>query len=199
MAVGDQNNGVRAGLRPKFVVAFALQTVVIAALLVGIQQWLVRQAMIRQTVEQGRAVANTIESTAGYYVLFGLTDDLRNIVTDVGRTASVDYADFTTADGKPLAASKPQVPPSLEGHALRREQGATIGGDAHLFIVPFYENRADAQNPNAKAKGYFRLVLNESQARQATRSILNWNLLATALVLSLATALAAFLVAPLII
>ena len=199
MAVGDQNSGVRAGLRPKFVVAFALQTVVIAALLVGIQQWLVRRAMIRQTVEQGRAVANTIESTAGYYVLFGLTDDLRNIVTDVGKSPSVDYADFTSADGKPLAASKPQVPPILSGRAMRREEGVAIGDDAHLFIVPFHESRADAQNPNAKAKGYFRLVMNESQAREATKSILNWNLLATALVLSLATALAAFLVAPLII
>jgi methyl-accepting chemotaxis protein len=191
MAVQSSNNlTVRAGLRPKIVLAFALQTIVIAMLLVGIEQWLVRRAMIQQTVEQGRAVANTIESTAGYYVLFGLTDDLRNIVTDLKKSPSVDYADFVNTDGKPLAASATTVPEALANRALRREEGAQAGREQHIYVVPFYENRADAANANARPKGFFRLVLNESQAKAAVTQIRNWNLLATLLVLALAVALA---------
>lgn len=73
---GQKENEVRVGLRSKFIGAFAVQTLLVALLILGIQQYLVRRAMIRQTVEQGDAIAKTIRSTAAYYVIFGLTDDL---------------------------------------------------------------------------------------------------------------------------
>ena len=189
MAVGNSIE-VSGGLRPKLVLAFAAQTIVVAALLVGIQQILVRRAMIRQTVEQGRAIANTIESTAGYYVLFGLTDDLKNIVADVARSPSVDYADFTNADGKVLAASAPNVPTVLAGRALKREEGVLGGSDQHIYVVPFREARTEGATAPAAPKGYFRLVLNESQARMGVAQTRNWNLLATLGVLALAVGLA---------
>ena len=194
MAVGSSNTfSVRGGLRPKFVLAFATQTIIVAALLVGIQQWLVRRAMIRQTVEQGRAIASTIESTAGYYVLAGDTDDLKNIVNDLGKNPSVDYADFTDAGGKLLAASSSTVPESLAGRKLEHEEGRVVVPGSHLYTVAFYEKRDAASNSTtAQPKGYFRLLLNETQARAAVATIRNWNLLVTLLVLALAVVLAWF-------
>src|SRR3990170_5168869 len=106
LVTADQVKGVAgAGMRTKFIVAFAVQTIVIAVCIVLVQQWLVRRAMERQTVDQGRAIANTIDATAAYYVLFGLTDDLKNITTDLKRNASIAYADFVGADGGVLAAT----------------------------------------------------------------------------------------------
>src|SRR4051794_16582762 len=102
--------GRRFGLRPKFIAAFAVQTIVIAVLIVAIEQVRLRQSMTSQTVEQGGAIASTIESTAGYYVLFGLTDDLRKIVDDLVKNPSVSYADFTSSDGKVMVASGPATP-----------------------------------------------------------------------------------------
>ena len=84
------------GLRWKFIAAFAGLTIVIALLIVAIEQVRVRRSMTQQTVDQGAAIASTIESTAGYYVLFGLTDDLHKIVDDLMKNASVSYTDFTS-------------------------------------------------------------------------------------------------------
>ena len=60
MLVQDQQAGglFRAGLRTKFITAFALQTLIIAAGILVIHQWLVRRAMERQTVLQARAIEN---------------------------------------------------------------------------------------------------------------------------------------------
>ncbi|HYH06796.1 MAG TPA: methyl-accepting chemotaxis protein [Thermoanaerobaculia bacterium] len=192
MLVGQEDSDVRFGLRAKFVIGFAVPTALIALLLLGLQQWLVRRAMIAQTVEQGRAIVQTVEATAGYYVLFGLTDDLRNIATDLGRNQSVEYAEFLDANRKVLAASKPAVPPVLAGHTSPRANGEVIGEDLHLYTVPFYETKADAANPNATPKGYFRLLMNESQANAALASLRRWNLGMTVLILALAGTLAWF-------
>ncbi|HEY0144507.1 MAG TPA: methyl-accepting chemotaxis protein [Thermoanaerobaculia bacterium] len=190
MAAGTPENQVRFGLRAKFVAAFALQSVLIALLILGIQQFLVRRAMINQTVEQGAAIAQTIESTAGYYVIFGLTDDLKSITTDLGRSTSVDYAEFLSGEGKILAATKPAVPQDLRNRPLRRENGTETANGSHVYTVPFYETKADASNPAAKPKGFFRLLMNESQAESAIRSLRGWNALITAGVLILASILA---------
>src|SRR4051794_853635 len=99
------------GLRSKFILAFAIQTIIVAVMIVSIEQYRVRQTIVAQTIEHGTAIASTIDSTAGYYVLFGLNDDLKKIVEDLRRNPSVEYADFTGSDGKPLAASSPIVPP----------------------------------------------------------------------------------------
>ena len=91
MLAGNQKEtGARLGIRAKFVLAFALPALVVAISLVVIQQMLVRRAMISQTVEQGSAIADTISATAGYYVMFGLTDDLKKIVADLRKNPSVE-------------------------------------------------------------------------------------------------------------
>lgn len=189
MLAGNETN-VRVGLRSKFIAAFALQTVLIALIILGIQQWLVRRAMIRQTVEQGEAIARTIESTAGYYVIFGLTDDLKNIIGDLKSSPSVQYADFLAGDGKVLAATSTTVPDILKNRALHAEHGTATAAQEHVYVVPFFETRADATNPNASPKGFFRLLMNESQAEGAIRSLRGWNAGITVAVLIIAVLLA---------
>ncbi|HUP59220.1 MAG TPA: methyl-accepting chemotaxis protein [Thermoanaerobaculia bacterium] len=178
------------GLRSKFVAAFALQTILAALLILGIQQFLVRRAMIAQTVEQGSAIAQTIRSTAGYYVIFGLTDDLKNIAADLGKSASVEYAEFLDGSGKVLAATTPQVPDVLAKRELKRESGAPVGRGLHVYTVPFYESKADEANPAAKPKGYFRLLMNETQAQIALGRLRAWSAGIVVLVLIVATTLA---------
>jgi methyl-accepting chemotaxis protein len=184
------DSSVRVGLRSKFVGAFALQSLLIALIILGIQQWMVRRVMIRQTVNQGSAIARTVEATAGYYVLFGLSDDLRGIANDLGTDPSVEYVDFLAADGKVLAASKDAVPVVLSTRPLQREQATATADGHYIYIVPFHENKTDAANPTARPKGYFRLLLNERQAGEAIRSLRGWNAGIMVAVLILASALA---------
>jgi len=193
MPVGDHSQShVRIGLRAKFIIAFAVPILVIAILLLVLQQVLVRRAMIRQTVEQGEAIAQAIEATAGYYVIFGLTDDLKNIVSDLGKSNSVQYAAFLDGSGKVLAATKVDMPPELANRALRREHGDEAGKDLHVYTVPFYESKGDAANPRVTPKGYFRLLMNEAQATAALASLRTWNAGLSALILFVAIALAWF-------
>jgi len=187
---GPRQNKVRVGLRSKFVGTFALQTVLIALAILGIQQLLVRRAMIRQTVEQGAAIADTIESTAGYYVLFGLTDDLKGITSDLAKNSSIEYAEFLGADAKVLAATRDAVPAILKDRPLARESGTATGAGLHVYTVPFYETKADATNPGAKPKGFFRLLMNERNAEDALAALRGWNAMITVGVLILASALA---------
>lgn len=189
MSAVDQNDtGVRFGLRSKFVLAFASATILIALILLLLQQYLVRRAMIRQTVEQGSAIARAIEATAGYYVIFGLTDDLKAIVTKLAQNRSVEYAEFRDGSGKVLASSKAEVPAPLVNRPLQKEEGALTGENLHAYTVEFYETN----EATGKPKGYFRLLLNESTAKAALSSLWTWNLAITALVLALASLLAWF-------
>jgi methyl-accepting chemotaxis protein len=192
MPIDDRNEAVRAGLRAKLVIAFAVLAVLVALLLLFIQQSLVRRALIRQMVEQGTAIAQTIQATADYYVIFGLTDDLKNIVTDIGRTPSVTYAEFLDANGQILAATAPVQPTSVTTRALVREEGESLGDGLHVYTVPFFEERAQASAPASKPKGFFRLVMNESRAESALAELRGWNSVVTVLVLILASTLAWF-------
>ena len=191
MLVADNQSKTqsRFGLREKFIAIFALQTLVIAGVILLIERYAVKKAMTDQTVQQGSAIAETIESTAGYYVLFGLTDDLKSIISDLTKNHSVEYADFVSADGKVLAASKPAPPDFLAKRTLAPEQRVNVGEGLHLFVVPFTENRGD---PASKAKGFFRLVVNESQAQDAIGSLKWWNIGVTILSLILAILAAYF-------
>lgn len=186
--VNQQEAGVRFGLRSKFVLAFATSTVLIAVFLLLLQQNLVRKAMIQQTVEQGSAIARAIEATAGYYVIFGLTDDLKAIVTKLANNPSVEYAEFMDGSGKVLAASRSTVPEVLLNRPLRKEDGSLAGDSLHLYTVEFFETN----EATGKPKGYFRLVLNQSQTEIALASLWKWNVAITALVLALASILAWF-------
>src|SRR5437762_97742 len=182
----------RFGLRSKFIAAFAAQTIVIAVLIVVIEQVRLRQSMTEQTIDQGAAIANTIESTAGYYVLFGLTDDLHKIVDDLVKNPSVTYADFTSGDGKPMVRTSSDTPPEVtaqpfaqtpaEGKTIRNAKGEPL----HIFIVPFYETHESG----AKPKGFFRLLINEHQADAAARAMWIPNVLVTLFALGVAIVLA---------
>jgi methyl-accepting chemotaxis protein len=189
MSVDNQKGSrTRMGLRTKFVAAFATQAIVIALLLAVLQYLLVRRAMIDLTVEQGSAIAETIKATAGYYVIFGLTDDLKKIVTDLKKNSSVEYVEFLDANGKVLAASSTRQAEGLAGRVLEREMGALTNQGLHIYTEPFHETEADASK-NAKPKGYFRLLLNETQAERAIASMIRWNAGTTLLVLLAASIL----------
>jgi methyl-accepting chemotaxis protein len=183
MLSGDstQFGVVRVGLRPKFIAAFALVTVVMAIIVVGAVQWQVRRAINAQTLAQGQAIADTVKATAGYYVLFGLTDDLKKIIADL-RNPSIEYADFIAADGKPMAASAAAPPVELP-----RASGALLGKSGeplHLFVVPFADSGV--------TKGFFRLLINHRQADAAARQLLATEIGITILALAIAVALAYF-------
>ncbi|HWW62709.1 MAG TPA: methyl-accepting chemotaxis protein, partial [Thermoanaerobaculia bacterium] len=194
----NNDESVGLGLRTKFVAAFSVLTIVVALVIVGTSQMAVRRAMIKQTVEQGDSIAKAVEATAGYYVLFGLTDDLRNIVTDLANSPSVTYADFVGAEGKVLAASRPVVPPAIADRAIRRESGVGVGEKLHLYVAPCYETKAEEKTPGSKPKGYFRLLMNESQAESAIGALRTWNIIVTLLVLLAAAALAYVIALPII-
>ena len=192
MLVQDNQFGslLKAGLRTKFVVAFAAQAAVLALIIILLQQWLVRRAMIEQAVQQGRAIATSVESTAGYYVLFGLTDDLENITGDLKKNPSIEYGDFLSGDGTILAATSKELPPAVKSKPLARQDGVDAGDGFHLFVVPFYESRADAAVPGAKPKGFFRLLINDGQANAVIRELRWWNIAAGVVALALALGLA---------
>ena len=89
------------GLRPKFVGTFIFITLVVASLILVGEQFQVRRSLVDQTVAQGHAIADAVDATAGYYVLFGLTDDLRKIIGDLkARNPSIDYSSCWIAPKK---------------------------------------------------------------------------------------------------
>ncbi len=180
----------RAGLRTKFVVVFAAQAALLAFLILLFQQGLVRRAMVEQSVEQGRAIATSVESTAGYYVLFALTSDLQNIISDLKKNPSIEYADFLTGDGSTLAATSAPAPVVVSAKPLKRQDGVATGRGFRLFVVPFYESRADIANPAAKPKGYFRLLINDKHAKSVISDLRWWSILITLGALALAVVLA---------
>src|ERR1043165_4837795 len=180
MLSGDstQFGAVRIGLRPKFIGAFAAVTIVIAIIIVGAVQWRVRRAIDEQTLAQGQAIADTVKATAGYYVLFGLTDDLKKIIADLRkRNPTIEYADFETTDGKTLAtsAAEPRVPLPKTSGELRGKNNELL----YLFIVPFTDDAG-------ASKGFFRLVINHRQADAVSRQLLTTEIVVTLLALAIA-------------
>jgi methyl-accepting chemotaxis protein len=184
MLVGDQQakGRFRAGLRTKFIATFAALTILTAGFVLIVHQWLVRRAIAKQTVEQARAIAKTIESTAGYYVLFGLTPDLESIIRDLKKNESIEYADFITPDGKPLAATGSEVPAIVRARPLAAADGLELAKGYHLFVTPFRESRADMGPP----KGYFRMLTNDREADRAIGEMRKWNIAITIVALGLA-------------
>jgi methyl-accepting chemotaxis protein len=175
---------MRLGLRPKFVATFTLITLVVAVFIVVGVQYQVRQSLTGQTIAQGNAIADAVEATAGYYVLFGLTDDLKKIISDLkAKNPSIDYVDFVTSDDKPLAASAAAPPVRIDN--TKDEHGTNIdlkGKRDHLFVRSFAEGD--------KIKGHFRMLMNESQAQEAERKLILSGSAITFLALIIAIALA---------
>ena len=186
----QKTEGARFGLRSKFVVAFALQAILVAVILLFIQQWRVRKAVIQQTVEQGGAIAETVKATAGYYVIFGLTDDLRKIVADLKKNPSVEYAEFLDGNEKVLAATHANRPEGLAGRVLEIERGTLLTNrDLYIYTELFYET-PDDQQKGVKPKGYFRVLMNEAQAVKVLSELRLWNFATTLVVLLVASLLA---------
>ena len=173
----------RIGLRSKFIAALVLQTIIVAAFIVLIEQWSVRNAIREQTLDQAGAIARTVGFTSSYYVLFGLTDDLNKIVADVRQNPAVQYADFVSADGKVMAANGTAAA-KIPLAAGRSSITGTHGEPLHAFVVPF----TDA----GTTKGYFRLIVNEREGSAAARRLGWTNLAATGVVLVFAIILAWF-------
>ena len=185
-----QFGAVRIGLRPKFIGAFAAVTIVMAIIIVSFVQWRVRRVIDDQTLAQGQAIADTVKATAGYYVMFGLTDDLKKIIVDLRKgNSSIEYADFTIPDGRALAASAaaPPMPLPKSSGELRGPHNASL----HLFVVPYADEAG-------VTKGYFRLLVNHRQAEAAARQLLIAEIGVTLLALAIAVGLA-YLAARLIV
>ena len=168
----------RLGLRSKIIAALAAQTIITAVLIIAIEQWSVRRSIRQMTVGQGQAIARTIGYTAGYYVLFGLNDDLRKIINDLRQSPAVTYADFVTVDGKVLASSAPSPPLAITSAAGRTDYTSADGEPLHLFVVPFTEEGV--------AKAYFRILMNEKEGSDVARAMRWTNVAVTLLVLLIA-------------
>jgi methyl-accepting chemotaxis protein len=191
MLVSETGRSIfKSGLRTKLVIVFVAQAVALSVFLMLLQQWLVRRAIVRQTLEQGRAIATTVEATSGYYVLFSLGEDLQNIVADLKKNPSIEYADFVGADGTVLASTRRMPPAAVASRGVARQNGLDVGEGFHLFVVPFYETRAEASNPTATPKGFFRLLTSDLHARQAVAQLRWWILAATVFALMVALVLA---------
>ncbi|HVT03637.1 MAG TPA: methyl-accepting chemotaxis protein [Thermoanaerobaculia bacterium] len=185
----------RMKLRTKFIAAIVVQTLIIALLILFIQQAIVKRAFVRETSQQGAFVADTISSTAGYYVSFGLTDDMKLILADLKKHPMVDYADFIGADGSVLVSTgESRMPPSFRNakpvhDPVDNRIQLSGGSDGFGFVRPFFESRAEAAKPSVKPLGAFRLAFNESIAEAALRSLTNSSALIVVLSLFVAIAL----------
>jgi methyl-accepting chemotaxis protein len=165
----------RAGLRPKFVVAFVLQTIVIALLIVGLEQWRVRSTVRDELLTRAEGLARTVVTASDSAIKNGRIDELRTVANEVKASPWVDYADFVTTDGRILAASQNAPPQALALTAGRTDLRAANGDALHLFVVPF-----------ASGSSYFRLLANERQEASVLQQ-LRWSNLGVAL-LALAVA-----------
>lgn len=172
----------RFGLGLKFVLAFALQTVVVALLIIGLEQWRVRATIRDELVSRAEALAGTVVVASDNAVKSGRIDELRAVAVDLKTLSWIDYADFVAADGKTLAAAG-TPPTGISLTAGRTDLQDTNGDLFHLFVVPL---SGDATN-----RTYFRLVANERDAMSVARQ-LGWsNVVVALLALFVAAGLAA--------
>ncbi len=178
----------RLGLRPKFILAFALQTLISAILIVGLEQWRVRTVVRDQFVAHADSVSRTVAVAAANAAKTSRTDELRAIVNDLKSQSWIDYADFIAADGKVLAAAG-TLPDGLS-LTPGRSQLLNKDGDAlHVFVVPIPGDTS-----------LFRLVANEhdvlSIAQQLRWSNLGVVLLALLIAIGLAVLSSRFIIRP---
>ena len=158
----------RIGLGPKFILAFALQTIVSALLIVGFEQWRVHALVRDELLTSADRLSRTVALAAGNAAQNGRADDLRAIVADLKARPWVDYADFVGADGKILAAQG-APPPNLAQTPGQSEITNADGTTTHIFVVPI------------AGGAHFRLVGNEREAMARARQ-LRWSNLVVALV-----------------
>ncbi|MCM2315704.1 MAG: hypothetical protein NDJ92_11210, partial [Thermoanaerobaculia bacterium] len=195
MASGNVVQGSGFGLRSKFVLSAFLLTLLITLVIVGFQLRVVQGTMNDQTAHQGASIADTIASTSGYYVTFGLVDDLAAILADLEKNPTVEYADFLATDGSILAATKKgKLPAGIDAKVPSAPQAREVtlqnGKSGSIFLRPFYESREIT--PGMEPRGCFRLVVNNSEAQAAFRKMTWINLLVALGAIAIAMILAAF-------
>jgi methyl-accepting chemotaxis protein len=142
----------RVGLRPKFVLAFALQTLVIALLIIGLEQWRVRNTIRDELLSRAEGLARTVAVAADDAGRNAHTDELRAVAAEVKSHPWVDYADFVNADGR-IVAFQGVPPAGLTVNRGNTELQAPNGEPLHLFVAPL-----------PGGSGSFRLVANEREA-----------------------------------
>src|SRR4051794_968689 len=169
----------RVGLRPKFVLAFVVQTVVIAVLIVGFVQWRVRNLFHDQLLTRAEGIARTVAVASDSAMKNGRVDELLPVAADIKARAWINYADFVTADGRIVAKSDGTAPANLTMTPGRSDLLDSDGAELHLFVMPIASG------------GFFRLVANEREAMSVVRQLRMANLGVALLALLAAAALAA--------
>jgi len=180
----------RVGLRPKFILAFVLQTVIIALLIVGFVQWRVRNLFHDQLLTRAEGIARTVAVASDNAMKNGRADDLRPVADDIKARAWIDYADFVAADGRIVAKSQGTPPANLSVTPGRTDLTDATGDELHLFVVPMASG------------GFFRLVANEREAMSVVRQLrwanLGVALLALAAAVGLASIGSRFIIRPIL-
>jgi methyl-accepting chemotaxis protein len=164
----------RVGLRSKLILAFVVQTVVIAVLIVGFVQWRVRNLFHDQLLARAEGIARTVAVASDDAMKNGRADDLRPVADDIKSRGWIDYADFVAADGRIVAKSQGAPPAGMTTTAGRTDLRGVNGDELHLFVAPIASG------------GSFRLVANDREAMSVVRQ-LRWANLGVAL-LALAAA-----------
>ena len=187
MAADSPSRAFRLGLRGKLIAAFALQTLLIALVIIAVEQVSLRRSIAHETQEHGAAIANTVRATVPFFFLNGMRADLQRILDDLRQSPTVEYADFITLEGKSLASTAREAPKALttarlDGSREAEARGAN-GEPLHLFLR---EITTDIGQP----VGYFRLLVNEGEAHAALRSLRFTNGIVTLVALIVAAILA---------
>jgi len=168
----------RIGLRPKFILAFVVQTIVIAMLIVGFVQWRVRNLFHDQLLARASGIARTVAVASDSAMKNGRAGELQPVADDIKSRAWIDYADFAAADGR-IVVKSGTPPAGLTLTAGRTDLRDTNGDELHLFVMPIASG------------GFFRLVANEREAMSVVRQLRWANLGVALLALAAAVALAA--------
>src|SRR2546423_15723417 len=87
----------RIGLRPKFVLAFVLQTIVIALLIVVLEQWRARSTVQDELITRAEGLARTVAVASDNAFKNGRVAELRAVADDVKSRSWIDYADFVSS------------------------------------------------------------------------------------------------------
>ncbi|MEA2236891.1 MAG: hypothetical protein QOC81_1615 [Thermoanaerobaculia bacterium] len=178
----------RIGLGLKFTIAFAVQTLVSALLIVGLEQWRVGAVIRGEFLSRADALARTIAVASSSAAQNRRTEELRAILTDIKSRPWIDYADFVAADGKVLVAQgEPPAGLSLTPGKTQLQQAN--GDTIHIYVTPV-----------AGDTSLFRLVANDREAMSVAQG-LRWSnlgvvLLALLIAIGLAWIASRFIVRP---
>jgi len=116
MATDDLGRSL--SLRTKFRWGVFSLLAVLALLLMVLLTLIAKNRLEDQARKQGRTLAKTIATSSGYYVLFGLEDNLRDIIKTAELDDSVEFVEFLDIRGNAIAQSenKAKMPPSFAEH-----------------------------------------------------------------------------------